>query len=1005
MGEMRQGTDGGNESAWSGCGELPPLSLSYTVRRERLIRELLSLGRSTGAVIVCAPHGFGKTALLLQYVEEVRSDPARGSARLIEGGHTVPDELIFQIEMAEEQLSCYTRPLIAVDNLPVLEGGSVVALIDCVRAARDRGYELVLSCTPANRALLNAFGDSAKLGAQALKVNPREYADWARVFSLSPELDIYRLTQGVPLLVAATQGAVEISGRDPSDSLLENEVLELYRSVLAEVREHHDRGFSRLVNLMLLLGSGCLADLERCGVHPAMVELTMLVRDYPVFGLDAAERTFYCLGCEDGARRAIREEIAVAYPNLVMRAARIQVRAARVDAAVALVAGLLEKDQALEFIRRYPVQIALAGHGAFVCERVSAAIEASASRLDIKLVLARYLSSLIMGDYRAARAMASELRLRANEADSAVDPIEWMRARALADVWRTCRDIELPELAHDATDAQDPVVVALEVHLRAEDELLRGGGCFAWPVHAARNEEAACEVDVVRLLLDLDRLLDEVMNGTMIAPDERDERMAETVGVLARRRLTPLANRARLVLAARRVFSGQPVDDQRVWADVNTGAVRISDMGMQLLCMLVEGWSSFALSQSVSAQFRAQQVMKLAGDAHPLLSDWACLLEYAARICSSSQMMIQEEAELIDLVQRAKTPGAAWGVALHLSAARFDADLSAWFSANKAMLLGSGIRLPARLALHVLGERSRSARRLIPPPIRSEYRLGAEGFPAPEAQFELIDGSGRPEVGQVRIVLFGGFRVERNGHTLTDALWRRKKAGVLAARLVLSYGSFVSRQVLMDEMWPDVGYAQARNNLYAALSSLRHAIGQTKEGPQYVLTQGDGVALNTDYVIADTVQFDRFARVVLLKQARTAPTDVVDACLKIEQLYAGPLFVPTVGEASFFIRNRRLLLSKFTDCMIRGATVAVEEGNLSSASWLIEAALRHNAAREDVVRCAMRIFDLEGRRRELIDLYSSHLHYLNEELRTYPEPETSRLYEAIVERTRKRGVL
>ena len=51
----------------------------------------------------------------------------------------------------------------------------------------------------------------------------------------------------------------------------------------------------------------------------------------------------------------------------------------------------------------------------------------------------------------------------------------------------------------------------------------------------------------------------------------------------------------------------------------------------------------------------------------------------------------------------------------------------------------------------------------------------------------------------------------RNGHTLTDALWRRKKACVIAARLALAGGNFVGRQVIMEEMWPDKDYKHARS--------------------------------------------------------------------------------------------------------------------------------------------------------------------------------------------------
>ena len=108
--------------------------------------------------------------------------------------------------------------------------------------------------------------------------------------------------------------------------------------------------------------------------------------------------------------------------------------------------------------------------------------------------------------------------------------------------------------------------------------------------------------------------------------------------------------------------------------------------------------------------------------------------------------------------------------------------------------------------------------------------------------------------------LFGGFQVERGGHVATDAIWRRRRACIIAARLVLAAGAFVGRKEIGEEVWPDKDYLHARETLYAGLSSLRSAFGQSDDGPQYVLTQGEGVAINTEYVVSDTMRSMRLAR-------------------------------------------------------------------------------------------------------------------------------------------------
>ena len=88
---------------------------------------------------------------------------------------------------------------------------------------------------------------------------------------------------------------------------------------------------------------------------------------------------------------------------------------------------------------------------------------------------------------------------------------------------------------------------------------------------------------------------------------------------------------------------------------------------------------------------------------------------------------------------------------------------------------------------------------------------------------------------------------------------------------------------------------------------------------------------------------------------------------------------------------------KYIDCMIKGANAALEENDLQSAIWLAESGLRQETAREDMVRCAMRVYSAAGRRRDIVELYSGHMHHLREQVNGVPEPETRRLYERLVE--------
>ena len=157
-------------------------------------------------------------------------------------------------------------------------------------------------------------------------------------------------------------------------------------------------------------------------------------------------------------------------------------------------------------------------------------------------------------------------------------------------------------------------------------------------------------------------------------------------------------------------------------------------------------------------------------------------------------MALDGEADLLDLAEPAQTPAEAWTAALRLAAAHRSSELSAWCSLNKKMLLTKGFTAFARQAVAVLGDKVGLITRVLP----GDYAMaaGMDSEPAPREGEAPWEGSDDADLllGQVNVRLFGGFQVERGGHVATDAIWRRRRACIIAARLVLAAGAFVGRK-------------------------------------------------------------------------------------------------------------------------------------------------------------------------------------------------------------------
>lgn len=305
--------------------ELMPLGGGYMVRRERLMNELIAKGRKAGIVVLYAPDGFGKTSVLLQYTHEVKCDPTRGPVRIIEADRAIGREVFMQLEVVAEELKDKPHSLIAIDNVPNLDQHDTEDLIDRIRGLRAMGIGVFISCRPSNRQLIHGLGDSIKVNAQMLKVHAYEYSAWASAFSISTSLDFYQLTQGVPELVSAMQSG--LYGQGDVAQMLENEIVNIYGAALVDLASLENNALFSVACLMVLMGEGNISELEACGVRLSAIDQSYLVRDYPIFGVDPADRSFTCLGTEDNARLRLRKLVAEIRPELVVRAARILIKA------------------------------------------------------------------------------------------------------------------------------------------------------------------------------------------------------------------------------------------------------------------------------------------------------------------------------------------------------------------------------------------------------------------------------------------------------------------------------------------------------------------------------------------------------------------------------------------------------------------------------------------------------------------------------------------------------
>jgi DNA-binding SARP family transcriptional activator len=240
-------------------------------------------------------------------------------------------------------------------------------------------------------------------------------------------------------------------------------------------------------------------------------------------------------------------------------------------------------------------------------------------------------------------------------------------------------------------------------------------------------------------------------------------------------------------------------------------------------------------------------------------------------------------------------------------------------------------------------------------------------------------------VAQLALELFGGFQV-RAGQG-RDIRLPRRKAQALLAYLALRPGQRFSRETLTALLWGDVAEEHARHSLRQALLDVRRALPPGSRSA--IVVEGDQIALDSQAVVVDVVAFERLATEASRKAVEQAAA-----------LYRGDLLAGfTVREAAFeeWLRPERERLRE-TGVRTLRKLLALQTGE-SKLERAVETAMRllaidplHEAAH----RALMRLYDRLGRRTAALRQYELCADVLRRELGVAPEPDTRRLYDALM---------
>jgi ATP/maltotriose-dependent transcriptional regulator MalT len=194
-----------------------------------------------------------------------------------------------------------------------------------------------------------------------------------------------------------------------------------------------------------------------------------------------------------------------------------------------------------------------------------------------------------------------------------------------------------------------------------------------------------------------------------------------------------------------------------------------------------------------------------------------------------------------------------------------------------------------------------------------------------------------------RVETLGAFRLVRDGVPAPAAVWRSRKARDVLKILLARRGRPVTREFLMETLWPGEPPEALANRLNVALSTLRSALDPDDrfDSQRFVATDGDAVRVRLEHLEVDVESFldDANMGLALLRSGRAG--EALPRLARAEGRYGGD-FLEEDLYADWAVPLREQARAAYIGVAARLAQHAEAAGDVDAATRYLLRILEHD---------------------------------------------------------------
>jgi DNA-binding SARP family transcriptional activator len=261
----------------------------------------------------------------------------------------------------------------------------------------------------------------------------------------------------------------------------------------------------------------------------------------------------------------------------------------------------------------------------------------------------------------------------------------------------------------------------------------------------------------------------------------------------------------------------------------------------------------------------------------------------------------------------------------------------------------------------------------------------------------LEQASVLPKLMRLEINCLDGFQVSSDGVSVER--WESIKARSLFQYLMTRPRKAVSKEVLMEALWPDCDPKISGNNLKAAMHGLRQTFSNLfnveQNFPYIVFSQGT-YQLNPDIILwLDVEQFEIHWEKGRRLQKEAKQAEAIHEFKLAEELYKGDYLADDVYEEWTLLR-REALQDIYLNILSKIADNYLDVADYDSCIIYCLKILDKDTCREDAYQRMMRCYSRSGLRNRAIKWYEICRKAIKAELDAEPDINTSHLYHQLL---------